>query len=410
MSGVTFEYDICHVAITDCSTYLSTMNAFRIFLGISLFSNLISIWFHNAHGLLRGGIWPAFLLSILGYGILQGMVKRKTIPHLSVLSALLALILQHRFLDLRFQGFDGQSQESLWVISVYLFVPLLFLCWYSKIKYVIAYILLGGIADILIGIGLQPHFQDYVFVASKGIFWRTAAFLVMGVSIAYLLQRLRIANQLIQSYALSQTNLTESRERNRIARELHDTLAHSLSALAIQLEAIDATWESNTSQNRLRIQDALATTRSGLTETRRAIQNLKSHTLECHGLSSAIHQYAEQACARVAINLDAHIETLATDLPESISHGFFRIAQEALENVVRHSQATQVHIHLNQDRKETKLRIQDNGVGFEALQAPANHFGLQGMRERAMIMGANLQIQSKNGCGCTVDLYWSNEL
>lgn len=410
MSGVTFEYDICHVAIPECSRYLSAMNAFRLFLGFSLFSNLISIWFHNAHGLVRGNIWHGTLLSVLGYGLLLVMAKRKHIPLLSVFSAILALILQHRFLDLRFQGFDGQSQESLWVISVYLFVPLLFLCWYSKLRYVIAYTFLCGITDILIGLALQPHFQDYVLVASKGIFWRTAAFLVMGVSIAYLLQRLRTANQLIQSYALSQANLTESRERNRIARELHDTLAHSLSAIAIQLEAIDATWESDATQNRLRIQNVLSTTRNGLTETRRAIQNLKSHTLECHGLSSAIHQSAKQACARGGMNLDAHIETFTTELPESISHGFFRIAQETLENVARHSRASHVHIHLSQDRNDTKLRIQDNGIGFDSLQTPKNHFGLQGMRERAMIMNAKLQIQSMPGCGCTVELCWSSEL
>jgi len=267
------------------------MQAFRYFLLISMIVHSATLWFHHRHGLLHGNLWLGMGLCVLGYGCLLGLSKRNRIAGLAFSSTLLFLALQHGFLDLRLQSWQGAqaaSEEGIWVLFVFLFIPLFFLAWYNKRNLAIAYIFVSALADLGLGLWLQPHFAQYLPIALKAVLWRTAAFLLAGISLTHLLGRLRQANQAIQTQALASAQLSESRERNRIARELHDTLAHSLSALAVQLEAIDATWNDNHEQNRARITQALATTRQGLAETRRAIQNLQAHPLESLGLSEAL--------------------------------------------------------------------------------------------------------------------------
>lgn len=407
MSLVTFVCDICHVVFAWECKYLSTMPAFQIFLLLSMIANLATLGFHHAHGLLFGDITYGVTLCLLGYGSLLALVQRPRITALTMASAVLTLALQHGFMDLRFQGLPVNSQESIWVLFIFLFVPLLFLAWYAKRSVVIAYILLSAVADIGLGFWLQPHFELFFATALKAVLWRTGAFLLSGIALAHLFDRLRKANQVIQNQALANAQLAESRERNRIARELHDTLAHSLSALAVQLEAIDATWDENHAQNRARIGMALQTTRQGLTETRRALQNLQAHPLESLGLCGAVRQCAELACQRASCGLVDQIEEVALNLPAPVSHGFFRIAQEALENVVRHAQAQTVTVRLCQDGSELILQVIDNGVGFRNDDSHADHFGLQGMRERANLLNAFFQLQTHESQGTTIELRWS---
>jgi signal transduction histidine kinase len=211
-------------------------------------------------------------------------------------------------------------------------------------------------------------------------------------------------------YAASIEQLSISRERNRLARELHDTLAHSLSALTLQLEAVNALWEVDSTAARKMLARADETSRTGLTEARRSLQALRATPLEQYGLAFALREMAESAAQRADLDLELDVPELAINLPPHIEQALYRIAQEALENVVRHARAQKIRLQLHYSGAEIELRIADDGIGFMPEQVNPNgtHWGIAGMKERATMLGAELHIQSlpRRGTHLSLCLVW----
>jgi signal transduction histidine kinase len=220
-------------------------------------------------------------------------------------------------------------------------------------------------------------------------------------------QALQEANQELERYVGALEQLTVSRERNRVARELHDTLAHTLSGVAVQLEAVDSLWASDRKQARGILRHSLEATRDGLTETRRAIQSLRATPLEDLGLCRALREYAEAAAGRAGFRLQLELYEQPAGLPEEVEQCFYRIGQEALENAVRYADAKTVRVSLTQAGPGLHMEIADDGIGFDPqASGPGPHFGLQGMGERAGVIHAALEIDSRPGGGTCVRLSW----
>ncbi len=131
-----------------------------------------------------------------------------------------------------------------------------------------------------------------------------------------------------------------------MARELHDTLAHSLSAVAVQLEAVDSAMTTAPDEARVILGKALAQTRSGLTETRRALHELRATPLDDLGLALAIQNLAITTAQRNGMTATVSLPEGALNLPPEIEQGVYRIAQEALTNAARHAGATQLKVTL----------------------------------------------------------------
>jgi signal transduction histidine kinase len=220
-------------------------------------------------------------------------------------------------------------------------------------------------------------------------------------------QALQEANQKLERYVGTLEQLTVSRERNRVARELHDTLAHTLSGVAVQLEAVNSLWTSDRKQARQILAHSLEAIRDGLTETRRAIQSLRAAPLEDLGLCRALRDYAEAAAGRAGFRLDLDIPLALEGLPAEVEQCFYRIGQEAVENIVRHADAKTVRLSLVHAGPGLRMEIADDGIGFDPQAAgPGPHFGLQGMRERAGVIHASLEVVSRPGEGTCVRLVW----
>ena len=229
-------------------------------------------------------------------------------------------------------------------------------------------------------------------------------FLLVGYIVTRMMNAQRAQRRELAAYAATLEQLTVSRERNRMARELHDTLAHSLSAVSVQLEAADGALDDSPETAHMLLTKALAQTRSGLTETRRAMQALRASPLEDLGLGLAIRNLAESTARRGGMAVDIQIAEPLPALPPAVEQGVFRVAQEALSNVARHAGATQLHVQLEAN-DELILTVRDNGRGFDAEATGVNgHFGLQGMRERAEMVGGTLKVQSAAATGTTVRL------
>jgi signal transduction histidine kinase len=287
----------------------------------------------------------------------------------------------------------------------------LLVAWQYRFRYVALYLSLVSLIDW--GLSFLPISQAITPPADfpSRIISRAIIFLLVGYVVTWLQHRqwrqqqaLVEANQQqieantkLARYAATVEQLSVSRERNRLARELHDTLAHSLSALSVQLEAVSSLWHVDAQAARQMLARADETTRTGLTEARRSLQALRAAPLEEFGLALALREMAESAAQRADLKLELDVPELAVNLPAHVEQGAYRIAQEALENVVRHARATHVTVKLLDTSHEIKLIVADNGIGFavDRLNGSLNQFGIRGMRERAMMLESELQITSE---------------
>jgi signal transduction histidine kinase len=212
------------------------------------------------------------------------------------------------------------------------------------------------------------------------------------------------ANRKLTQYAATTEQLAASQERNRLARELHDTLAHSLSAVTVQLEAVQSLWELNAAEARRILDRALRATRSGLTEARRALQALRASPLEDLGLALAVSDLAKSVAARANLKLDLEVGDHLVNLPLEVEQCIYRAAQEALTNVARHADARSLQVLLKRENGQLTLTVADDGRGFNSVAVERAHYGLKGLRERAEIFGGRLEVGSQLKHGTTVKL------
>jgi two-component system NarL family sensor kinase len=193
-------------------------------------------------------------------------------------------------------------------------------------------------------------------------------------------------------------------ERNRIAREIHDTLAQGLTAITLHLEAAEALAETKPQIAQRKIAQALTLARTNLEEARRSVLDLRAAPLEGHTLSEALQQLTQQFAELTGIPVNFIVE-LRGRLSSARENGLYRVVQEALTNVRKHARATEVIVGLQQTDAGICLVIEDNGVGFEPEHVQPtvdSGFGLTGMSERAHLMGGQLAVHSAPGSGTRI--------
>lgn len=189
-------------------------------------------------------------------------------------------------------------------------------------------------------------------------------------------------------------------ERNRLAREIHDTLAQGLTAIALQLEQADLSLEGESSdQAKIAVQQALALTRTNLDEARRSVLDLRAAPLEGRSLANALRALADESALKHGLRVDYNVTGANQPLPLRVEASLFRIAQEAINNVVRHAEAEHLTTSLVVRPGSVRLSIEDDGVGFDPAATPGDRFGLVGLNERVKLLGGKLDVQSSPGQG-----------
>jgi PAS domain S-box-containing protein len=217
-----------------------------------------------------------------------------------------------------------------------------------------------------------------------------------------MVERQRVEQERIQ--LLTRLILAQEDERRRIARELHDQLGQQLTALRLTLETLKA---QPIERKELRVQvETLEELALQLDEqVAFRVWELRPNVLETSGLQAALTNYVRSWSKHVGIRAELHTgRSTAERLTPEIETVFYRLAQEALNNVAKHARADHVDVLLERNADYLSLIIEDNGVGFDPSSAAANGqgLGLIGMRERAALIGADLQIESSPGCGTTI--------
>ncbi len=215
---------------------------------------------------------------------------------------------------------------------------------------------------------------------------------------------LSVANVKLREQAATAEQLATARERNRLARDLHDTLAHSLAGLVVQLQAIDTLLKAEPDQARVELAKARQLAQTGLQEARHAIQDLRANPIEDLGLARALERAAIDFGERANVEVELHVSEPKAPLSNEVAAQVLRIAQEALNNVERHADAGRVAVSLTQKNGCLALQVADDGRGFADADVSEDRFGLTGMRERAEMIGGKLQVTSAVGQGTIIQL------
>lgn len=221
---------------------------------------------------------------------------------------------------------------------------------------------------------------------------------------------LSIAIERARLFARS-TQVGALEERNRLAREIHDTLAQSLAGIALQLESADALLEAGVPAQQVigHVRQALALSRSSLEEARRSVLDLRAAPLEGRSLAEALAALAEDWAGLGQLAVQFEAIGAGRPLPVRIETGLYRIAQEALNNVNQHAGHCEVSMRLLTTPDGVRLSVEDRGQGFDPGQVAADRFGLAGLNERARLLGGRLILETSPGAGTRLEVVIPND-
>lgn len=194
-------------------------------------------------------------------------------------------------------------------------------------------------------------------------------------------------------------------ERNRIARNIHDTLAQGFTGVIVQLEAAeDASRHGLGDEAERHIIAARTLARESLSEARRSVQAIRPRSLEENDLTEALRNLFARMTEGVAIDVDFKVSGVARALPPSWEENLFRIAQEVLTNTLRHAQASHIAATITFSPAGVRLEFADDGHGFDPA-ARSEGYGLLGMRERVGAMGGEMDVRSSSGHGAKISIW-----
>jgi len=194
-------------------------------------------------------------------------------------------------------------------------------------------------------------------------------------------------------------------ERNRLARELHDAVTQTLFSASLIADVIPRIWRRDPEEGLQNLEELRQLTRGALAEMRTLLLEMRPEALERSDIKSLLTQLADAFIGRVRVPVSLVIQG-DCELTHEVKIVFYRVAQEALNNVAKHSGARQVELRLECQPGQMNLTIQDDGLGFEPDSLPPGHMGISIMRERADSIGACLRVESQVGQGTTVKLEW----
>jgi signal transduction histidine kinase len=206
--------------------------------------------------------------------------------------------------------------------------------------------------------------------------------------------------------------LAVMQERNRLARDLHDAVTQTLFSASLIADALPPTWDSDPNQGRLLLRELRQLSRGALAEMRTLLLELRPAALVETPLGNLLRQLGEAMAGREGLLVTVNA---AKDckLPAEAHIAFYRIAQEALNNILKHSRATNVIVSLYfrtiDNHPRVEMAISDDGRGFDVDHVSSDHFGLRNMRERAQAIGAEFCVTSQPGNGTQIQVTWVNQ-
>jgi signal transduction histidine kinase len=213
-------------------------------------------------------------------------------------------------------------------------------------------------------------------------------------------EQLSLAHEQLREYALQIEDLAAVQERNRIAREIHDSLGHALTTLNVQLQTALKLWHRDPIEAKPFLEQAQQLGKVAMQEVRQSVHALRADVVAEEPLEQAIAHLVKEfeQSTGIRVSTQMHLQTV---LPAQMAKTIYRVVQEALTNICKHAEATTVQLNLQQTVDRLYLSIQDNGCGFQP-QVKSGGFGLHGMQERIMAFHGSFRIEAEPGAGCCI--------
>jgi signal transduction histidine kinase len=264
----------------------------------------------------------------------------------------------------------------------------------------------GEVAGALVALGPRPfdeHARTLLATFSSHVAIALANARAVGAELARVQEAARreaaLARERAAGEGVRRAIEAQEAERARLARELHDEAGQALTALALHLRALEE--DVPTAALRERVAELRGQVGSATTALRELATRLRPSALRERGLAPAIEEHVERVRATSGIAIDVDLRGLEVNLPEMVQIGLFRVVQEALTNVVRHSGAATASVVATARDNRIRLVVDDDGRGFDT-SAPSDHLGLAGIRERVELLGGRLRVESSPGGGTAV--------
>jgi signal transduction histidine kinase len=297
-----------------------------------------------------------------------------------------------------------------WILFPIFIVPIVLVAWQYSLTFTLSVVVLTALYDlpfIFLSAGTETQ-QVIPFIGVPIL--RSIALGMVGTIVSLLTKtqrtqrrRLMEANVILSEHAHTLEQLAVSRERNRLARDLHDTLAHTLSSQVLTLEALKLSVDPGDKELNHSLDQLIDNSRRGLDETRRALNDLRVRNLEDLGLVTALKKLLQDTASRGDYATSAFIAEPLPILSEIKEEAIYRIAQEALENIIRHADAKSIQLKLKYEDQNLTLEISDDGCGFDQELIRKNErMGIKGMRERATEAGGSFFMETQPHQGTTI--------
>ena len=356
----------------------------------------------------------AFIFILLLIYLLSGWLEKR-LKNLYLPVAILAAAMGPIYTSILLWPLQVQNPVTdiiyrSWMLFPILIVPIVLVAWQYSFNVMIVLVIISAFYDlpfIVINLG-KINLEAIPFLGVPIL--RSIALGTVGTIVNMLMhtqrsqkQELIEANIRLSEHAQTLEQLAVSRERNRLARELHDTLAHTLSSQILTLEALRLSANPDDEEIIGSLDQLIQNTRSGLTDTRRALKDLRAGKLEDLGLATALKSLVADTAARANCTGICTISANLAILPIRTEQSIYRITQEALENTARHANARNIKVKLARQKNRVILEISDDGLGFALDRVDSREkMGIKGMQERAAEAGGNFDINSKPNTGTTV--------
>ncbi len=244
--------------------------------------------------------------------------------------------------------------------------------------------------------GARVSFRLQPFFYQTNWFYTLCGLTVIGIAAAIF--RLRVHELHAQFSAVLA-------ERNRIARELHDTLQQGLTAAALQVESARLTFDSDPTAAHTHLDATRDLIQASLGESRRSIQDLRASALQSGDLGAALRDIARQLTGGTSVTAEVLVRGSRERLPAHVESQLLRIGQEAMTNAIKHARARSITVELERRPGAALLSVSDDGSGLGSSERPADrHYGLLGMEERARSLGGDLQVKSAPGAGTVISV------
>lgn len=268
--------------------------------------------------------------------------------------------------------------------------------------------MIQGTRNVLVAVNVIA-FISYMIILMRNQMKENARIALLNIQLQTANIRLKEMNEQLQDYAQMTEKMAETRERNRIAREIHDTLGHTMTGLSAGIDACIAMIDFSVDATKEQLNKISLVARQGIKDIRRSVNKLRPDALEHSGLQEALEKMIEETMqvSDVKINYDCQVEVLKFNQDEEDM--IYRVVQESITNAIRHGKAKKINVTLWKEDKWLNLVIKDNGIGCQEIHTG---FGLIHIEERIKMLKGTVEYDGSDGFTVTarIQIRWGEKL